>query len=409
MQVVLTMKNKNVKINFVENAKEFVGLKIENGKVELYVPQVFRVDDSSAKDILIFLKSISLSSAINKENIRRGTDQVKEIWPFDSYVWIIRDFIENGFYYNREKVYSTNNGKIEWKKTMRNIPIVSSGNLIYNKLVTSKMSPCNDFTAQIYRLCLKQSIDRIGWLYNYNVQIEIQQIFSMKEMIHRVQQEITNTNDDVRKLRFKHMLKILKNSEGENMISSSCSYGITNYHHVFEKMVDMFFGGLPDKKKERYYPKGKWKFNKEYFVDSSPLRPDTIFIKNKKTYIIDAKMYQYGFSHNINDLPGTRSIQKQITYGDHAYNVLKEENVRNIFVLPYNKELLLFKQDNDIKYFDLSDSAFIGDAYAPWRNDRPVKDYYHIYTFLIDFNYLLKNYNNNFEQMKEFSEYLMNL
>ena len=73
-------------------------------------------------------------------------------------------------------------------------------------------------------------------------------------------------------------------------------------------------------------------------------------------HILDAKMYQYGVTKDVRDLPETQSIQKQITYGDHVFNTLdKSDNpkVRNAFILPYNKKLENFANDlNTLKYND---------------------------------------------------------
>ena len=384
--------NKDIKIEYVAKSTEFVGIKIMENKVELRVPQVFRKDDTYKKDILLFLKSISIAKTIDKENIRRGSNVIKNIWPFDSYLWIIKDYIENGCYYNREKVYSINNGKIEWKKTIKNTPIYSNGNLIYDKFVTSKMSATNDVIAQIYQLCLKQSIDKIGWLFNYDIHIDVQQLISTKEMIYRIKNELNSTFDDTKRLRFNHLLKILINSEGDNIISKSYSYGIENYYYVYEKMIDSFFDGVEGDEKKKYDPNGYWKLNNKGLDKASSLRPDTILRKDDKTYILDAKMYQYGATHSIRDLPDTQSMQKQITYGDYVYNVLKDKNVRNVFILPYNKELIDFKEDYNAEYYLDENLAYIGYAYVDWRDDEEYLAHDLIHTFLIDFNYLLRRY-----------------
>ena len=120
------------------------------------------------------------------------------------------------------------------------------------------MSASNDMIAQIYKLCLKQSINRIGWLYNYNLYVDVQQLVSVTEMISIVCKELLNTFDDIKRIRFNHMLKILKNVDGDNVISSSSTYGIENYYYVFETMVDMLFDGIKDDKK-KYNPNGYWK------------------------------------------------------------------------------------------------------------------------------------------------------
>ena len=383
--------NKEPKINFVEKSTDFVGIKLNKDEIEIYVPQVFRKEEKYKRDLLLFLNSISLAKTIELEKIKKGNKE-SLIWPFDSYLWMIKDYLENGYYYNLEKKYSNSyNGKIEWKKTLRNLPIYSGGNIIYDKLVTSKMSASNDMIAQIYKLCLKQSINRIGWLYNYNLYVEAQQLTSTTEMISIIQKELLNTFDDIKRMRFNHMLKILKVADGDNVVSSSSTYGIENYYYVFETMVDMLFNGIKDDKK-KYNPNGYWKLNNKKEKIASSLRPDTILRRNCATYILDAKMYQYGATHKESDLPETQSIQKQITYGDYVCNTIKDKKVRNAFVLPYNKELKEFKNDEDVPKYNDGDLAYFGYARADWRENNNFKDYDHVYAYGIDFNYLLRNY-----------------
>lgn len=383
-------KNKNVEIVFVNNSNEFVGIKIDNDIVKLYVPQVFRIDENRKQDILLFLKSISLANSYEKEKLKNGTSRTKVSWPIDSYLWIIRDFIENGYYFNREKMYSkSNNGKLEWKKIMQGTPIYSNGNIIYNKMIVSKTSASNDIIANTYKLCLKQSLERIGWLFDYNYYVETPQIFSIPEMTNAIRKELSQNFDDLKRIRYKHLLKILTNNEGDNAVSNTCVYGIENYYYVFERMVDYFFNGITSNK-SKYNPNGYWHLNGKEKSLASQLRPDTILKYKDKTYILDAKMYQYGCTHNINDLPDTQSLQKQITYGDYIHNTLGDKYVRNAFILPYNKELEAFKNDSNLISYSDNNLIYLGYADVDWREKKNEYDF--IYTFCIDFNYLLKNY-----------------
>lgn len=390
----MSKMNKEPKINPVTKSNDFVGIRIENGEINIYVPQVFHKEVNYKRDLLLFLKSISLAKTLEKEKLDKGSNNLDSVWPINSYLWIIKDYLENGFYYNREKVYSNSySGKIEWKKTMKQIPIYSDGNIIYDKLVTSKMAASNDLIAQIYKLCLKQSIEKIGWVYNYNLKVDVQQIVSTSEMVATVRKEINNTFDDIKRMRFNHMLKILKTTEGNKVASNEYTYGIENYYYVFETMVDKLFDGIKESEKKKYNPNGYWQLNNQKPGLASSLRPDTILKRNGATYILDAKMYQYGVTKDVRDLPETQSIQKQITYGDYAYHQLNENKVRNAFILPYNKKLKCFVEDtNTLKYND-GNLAYFGQAYTDWRNIEDQKDYEKVYAFGIDFNYLLKNYN----------------
>lgn len=396
--------NKDVKIVPVDKSNGFVGIKIDEGIVKVFVPRVFREDEDWKKDIRLFLKSIEIAKTKNTENINKGSNNTDNAWPIDSYLWLINDYLENGFYYNREKKISrSNSGKIEWKRTLQQVPIYSDGNIIYDQLITSKMTPANDMITHIYKLCLRQSIDKIGWLFNYNFHIQIDQIVSIKEMIMRVRKELNETFDDIKRIRFNHMLNILTTTEGDNMLSSHYSYGITNYYYVFETMVDMLFDGITGDEKKKYDPNGYWQLNGQNRFLASRLRPDTILKRNDKTYILDAKMYQYGATHDRSKLPETQSLQKQITYGDFVSNNLRDKNIRNAFILPYNKCLKSFINDpGAIKYND-SNLVYFGYAYVDWRDDEDFQDYDNIYAFGIDFNYLLNNYKNpDYEIINQF-------
>ena len=94
----------------------------------------------------------------------------------------------------------------------------------------------------------------------------------------------------------------------------------------------------------------------------------------------------------MNDLPDTQSLQKQITYGDYVHNKIKDEHVRNAFILPYNKELDVLKNDSNLLCYLENNLVYFGYADVVWRKDNKVEDYDFIYTFGIDFNYLLRNY-----------------
>lgn len=396
--------NKDVKIVPIDKSNGFVGIKIDEGIVKVFVPRVFREDEDWKKDIRLFLKSIEIAKTKNTENINKGSNNTDNAWPIDSYLWLINDYLENGFYYNREKKISrSNSGKIEWKRTLQQVPIYSDGNIIYDQLITSKMTPANDMITHIYKLCLRQSIDKIGRLFNYNFHIQIDQIVSIKEMIMRVRKELNETFDDIKRIRFNHMLNILTTTEGDNMLSSHYSYGITNYYYVFETMVDMLFDGITGDEKKKYDPNGYWQLNGQNRFLASRLRPDTILKRNDKTYILDAKMYQYGATHDRSKLPETQSLQKQITYGDFVSNNLRDKNIRNAFILPYNKLLKSFINDpNAMKYND-SNLVYFGYAYVDWRDDEDFQDYDNIYAFGIDFNYLLNNYKNpDYEIINQF-------
>jgi len=381
----------------VDKATDYVGLKIRDGQVKVYVPAFFRIEkdkEQLQKDLLYFVKSISIAKTLECEKVKSSNDKnLEEVCPVESYLWLIQDFLQNGVFYNREKQYvKDGKGRIDWKRTLRNVPIMSDGNIIYDKVVCSRMAPTNDLISQIYKICVFQSQCYVGWLFGYKLHLDVQQVCSVKEMIYEVTRQIKLTYDDLKKTRFIHMLNVLKGIAGENALSSYCVYGVENYYYAYEVMIDKVFKGVPAWERANYNPVGYWKILNNAPVQSSNLRPDTIHIRDKELFIIDAKMYQYGATTNITDLPTTTSMQKQITYGDYVKSISKGKyNIRNAFVLPYDKTLREFVENENMIKFNDSNLAYLGEAYVSWR-DRKNEDYDYIYTFLIDFNHLLNSY-----------------
>lgn len=405
-------------ITYQDNSNEFIGIKVENGKPRFYLPRCIRLSQNKKrrnKELYLFLKSFQLLKNhlefINKTN----TGNLSCSWPIESYRWILMDYIENGLYYKREKVTSLNKGKINWKKTLKSTPVVSNYNVIYTRLLTINNSFIDDKITEIYKYCIMISSVRIGWLFNIYPQLEYDKGISLKEMVNIVKKEYHSSFDDIKKMRYRHMLSVLNNSNELDLASNYHVFGTKSYYSIYEKMIDKLFNGISEKEKKHFFPQGEWHLypNEDSIIKSSELRPDTIYHVEKDgkcyTYIFDSKMYKYGLfnsrSEIINSLPKTDSIQKQITYAEYiAHYIYKKSNVRNIFVLPFDKEKC------NLEYIDFLDNnhniGYIGYANGEWRKSRSnakkyclLEDYDYIFTFLIDYMYLLNHYNKNDTQI----------
>jgi len=394
---MMMKQKKQLKPEIIEQPKssDFMGIKIKDDHVRIFIPQTLQLSNDPStrnRELILFLRSLNITK-LTEEDIVSGNASGGK-WPFDSYIWMIHDYIENGVYYNHERIYSHDrNGKIDWKKTLRTMPITSNGNVIYNKLVTSKSMPSNDKISEIYKECVNLSIERMGWVFNLNIHLHSNIHLSIQEMVYLVKQQSSSTFDDVKRLRFKHMLNILEGIDDSQHKTNEHTFGITNYYYVFEHMIDVLFHGITGDIKKKYDPSGYWLLNGQNKQQSSNLRPDTIYknYKTGETYILDAKMYQYGYTKSIKDLPQTSSMQKQITYGDFVHNYVDNNTkIRNIFIRPFRKDKYI--NDKNVEFMNDGNLAYIGKAYVNYRDKKDVKDWDTIYTFMIDFNYLLNYY-----------------
>ena len=395
-----------------EEHNSFVGIRIRNGEIHFHYPESYDLGSVAGKntltldsivdkkafriDVVNILRTISLaksrSTANNSSDI--GFSQ-SEQFAIMSYIWLIRDYLSNGYYRNSEKIYRTNGkGKINWKKTLETQPIVSNGNIIYDKIVVEVRNDCDDVITEAHKWCVFDSVRKIGWLFGINpksVFVPRATGSVIKKYIRAIKTELARTFDDIKKTRLNHMLKVLTGVDDSDR-TKEIVYGVDKYHYVFERMVDYVFSNVSDITK--YNPNAQWYLSKNKFkpTDASSLRPDTVRLvpkagtDEKVAYIIDAKFYRFGTTGSESDLPSTTSIQKQITYGDHIITNLKAvdniDSVRNAFVIPYNKK------KNDLGRYE--NLEYIGYAKANWRSDKLSHEKVH--AFLIDTKHLISTW-----------------
>lgn len=401
----------------------FVGVRIRSNNIEFHYPESYNISgwdedkkcvtdiNELRKDIIDILHTISLAKtrATASQLTENGLSYTYN-FALVSYLWIIRDFLANGFYQNKEKLCKNNSkGKVNWKKTLNTQPIISNGNVIYNNLVVEVKNDCDTIITEAHRFCMYDSVRKIGWLFGIPENVYYVAPLSntlLKKYITAIKQEIANTFDDVKKIRLNHMLKVLSGVDDSKHISEIV-YGVDKYHYIYERMVDAIFGNVTNIKK--YNPKADWNImvtdNTYKSKDAPSLRLDTLRLEqesyirlidseNRIGYVLDAKFYRYGTTGIIDDLPETTSIQKQVSYGDNVLNNFsKEDNIteaHSAFILPYNKKT------NPFKFKEERDLVYIGFANAKWRKEAQesgsYKDHEVIHAFLLDTKHLVSTW-----------------
>ena len=296
-------------------------------------------------------KIISLIKRVQKEFSLGGSGD--ESFQFYSMVWLIRNYIDNGYYTETERVVRRGDqGRIDWKHTLRHSGIYFDGNnLLYRDFYVQKnrLDEAN-LLAQIYKCCLAYSAECIGFLYNVS-QTE-RSVFRMDSsadvgfMFYHVQKELGRTFNSYKQMLLRHLLTILKGRQGKIRAVSLCMHD-KEFEYVFEFLVNSVFGTevVQDFYNEYCYVIGD---NHNRF-SASKLRPDTI-MKNPMAsesvepdfYVIDAKYYNYGYTGNPRDLPQASAIAKQIGYNYYLrdnYNETDENRKEfySIFLLPFAK------------------------------------------------------------------------
>lgn len=369
------------------NDDSYVGIKFINDEVKVYFPLGYEIPEENSecrKSIINLMKTISIGNRLingdSKVSINNGKED--EV-PFNSFIWIINDYLNNGLYTDKEKIYKQNqNGKINWKKTLNTKFYISGKNAVYLNPYVEKNTLEDTIITDIHAYCVKVSVDYIGWIFG-NILVPQNNINENKlnYYIRILNKEIVHSFDDRKKILLINMKKILEMSGGSNKLKLK-NYGTTQYEYIWEYMVNKVYG---NENVNKYFPNSKYHlvgFDKD--IEASSLRPDSILSIEKDIYILDSKYYKYGITHNPLHLPNTDSVQKQITYGEHIENNYKYEKIYNAFILPYNKYNNPFQLNSNIEYVGFSESS--------WKNKSSNKYYDKISVILIDTKYLIDCY-----------------
>ena len=372
----------------------FIGVKIKNNKIDFYYPETYHYDDSSVEnsrnDVLAILQTIAIAKTHSDSKIKvESSFSNNKAIPLLSYLWVVRDYLMNGFYVNREKVIKKNQrGKVDWKRTLSGQPIISNGNVVYSDLVVSVSNDLDNIIVEIHKYCVKKSIDILGWLFGIKSSSFIETKPFHNELknvyIDTLKKELNQTFDDEKKERLKNMLSIIEGlSDDQN--GNEIVYGVDSYAYIYERMINSIFG---NRDATKFNPSANWYLKAQNYnpVESSDLRPDTILIKDNIAYVLDSKFYRFGYTADKRDLPETTSIQKQITYGDFIKNNKMGdavEKIRNAFILPYNKYVNKLDLSGNLEY--------IGYSKTDYR--KGMEDHEIIHAFLIDLKYVIETWN----------------
>ena len=343
---MITDMNNSIRFIVPQNKREYgyVGFDIEADHSKFIFPCQYLPDTASeslckseAKKIISLIKTVQKDYFLG--------DSHNETSRFYSMMWLVRDFLEKGYYMEMERIIKkSENGKIHWKKTIKNNSIYfEDGNIIYKTFFRYKNTlNTGNLLTQIYKFCLYYSVKQVGFLYGVNETEK--SVFKdcsdeINFMCHILKKEFSSTHNSYKKMLINHLLTILKGMQGKTKAISLCMRD-EEFEYVFECLVNSVFGTEDVK---LYYNQCSYIIG-EANHRASKLRPDTV-MKNplERTpsfFVIDAKYYNYGYTGIPGDLPQSSSITKQIGYNHYLEDKMKEsgETFYSVFLLPYSGE-----------------------------------------------------------------------
>ena len=385
-------------VNTNDDGDSFVGVKADTDDAIIYFPIGYqlpandddlRVDINNLLGVLAAFMKEDRVIEVSKFEAPRTVD-----FPMHAYLKVIRSFQRMGRYYiETDPQFRTDTkGKTSWPRTVREqrALVQKNGSLVFTNMTVRSVTPnANKQITQIHRFCVYEAFEKMGWLYVPFMPDKPGPHPGIKESIYILDKKLVATNDDVEQELFNAMRDMLVYID-ERSSDKQYFFGTDFFENVWERMIDKAFG-VEDK--EQYFPRTCWLLDYGRDKEKRPLQPDTIMIYGDKCYVLDAKLYRYGWDPKPEHLPNSADINKQITYGEYIEQTrrLPNEKLYNAFIMPYNKENNLFMLNSNF--------GNIGEAVSDWKAN--VKNYERIQGIVVDTRYLMYNYIGTSDQQKK--------
>ncbi len=433
-------KEIQISLKTAQGGSDFVGIKITQLECSVTFPMGYILENTSLlpskikkeerNEILNLINSIYLCTSNKKgERISVLNGEIKCDFPIKSMIFIIEDFLGRGTYYTEKETLYTKSagGKISWSRTIKKIkPTVSESGLAFLDFIIRKNRiQENRLITEIHKYCVYKCFEIFGFLYTSAIPekglLDENDVSKNKKYYAQfLQEKIDSTYLESNVELFSNLLDFINCFDCESE-SKEASYGTNCFQVVWERLVDRAFGTVSQSEKENYfYPASRWNFTEGKPKQNAPLRPDTIMImentlkqNGRKCFIIDSKYYSYTMLRKQNSeeneseqesvlihgsIPGTDSIQKQITYAQYIDSEIKtfgsekrekfrfrHNDIFNVFILPANNI------EEKLRY--------IGSAVSDWHDGS--KNYHTVHAVTLDTKFLLKNENKKSDEMQE--------
>lgn len=395
-------------VNKNNEGDRFVGVKVDTDDAVVCFPIGYQLPANDADLRRDINNLLYVLAAFMKEDKLIGESKLATPrsvdFPIYAYLKVIRDYLRTGRYYTEtDPRFKTDiKGNVSWPRTVREQKalVQKNGSLIFTNMTVRSVTPnANKKITQIHRYCVYEAFDKIGWLYVPYMPQKPGSYFDNREAMYILEKKLAITHNDVEQELFSSMLSMLKYVAAKPS-EKKYFFGTDYFEYVWQKMVDKAFG-IPNK--EQYLPHTRWFLDCGTVRTKRPLQPDTVMLYNKKTYVLDAKLYRYGCSGNPDHLPNSSDISKQITYGEYIERVnrVPSENLYNAFIMPFNQENhTFFKQRDDGMCVPIikDNIGNVGEAVGDWRPN--LKKYERVQGIVIDTRFLMYNYIGMPEQKK---------
>jgi hypothetical protein len=322
------------------------------------------------------------------------TEESKE-FPFDAYMAVIRDFMQYGYYIEREIKYkNAPMGKIDWKRTIaRCKPTIQDNRYpVYTDfIIRQNAKKADNLISLIHEWCVYEAFTKFGWIFtSFNPHKPTLTVGDGKDgkneragFVSVIRDALKSTFNDRNRTLFNAMIAMLRQYRVDG--GTPFFYGTTHFHTVWEGLIDASYG-IPDAEKRKFFPEAEWTFTDGKSIPANNIRPDTIMCSADDVFVLDAKYYS--FIIDKEHVPMASDINKQVAYGEYAAKevIPKPSSVYNAFLIPYDFE------SNPYKLKTMGDKyGYIGYSRKVKKTGKKEETYERVLGILIDTKWLMQN------------------
>lgn len=237
---------------------------------------------------------------------------------------LITDFIQNGALKKETRIKSADHKNINWPATIsKRQPVFSDGSVIYTDTISDRsINDRQHLLLQLHGYCIYQSLEKYGWLFDLSAEkfhLPIQEMpCDLSYAINFLTKELNTTFVEREISVIKMIREFLSGIEVETLKDKLDLLVTPYFHNVWEVICSKNFNNQY-KVLKPIIPKLNWEIESSAKVQSQ--RPDIMFLREERLYILDAKYYDIDAN-----LPGWPDVVKQLFYAFTIFKNIQSEN-----------------------------------------------------------------------------------
>ena len=243
--------------------EDFIGIRFDfdekRNKYRPYITFPYGYHYTSNEDILCLVSVLAdYQREMQDIGMAYMSKEEKRVFPIQSYMFVLQDYLSNGYYTEREIVYaSRSHGKVNWGRTVKKEkPVMQDNGAVYLNLQT-RLHHSNDehIMTEISKHSVYESFAKLGWFYGLCVPAKPSSTLRKTQFIAILRDKLHKANKDMDKQLLQSMINVLESADEDDKKPQYFTFGTRRFEKVWEYLIEKTFGTERGYNKTQYFPK----------------------------------------------------------------------------------------------------------------------------------------------------------